>query len=93
MLCPRHNNQELIKLAVSRDSLYRKFKVNFNESEFDIFEIDFCIDYEIQENELIVMNENEIQNYISDFVHSIHSLLTSFGNYCFMQNMEDRDML
>lgn len=93
LLYPVHNNQEPIKLAVSREALYRRFEIQGQEIEYDIFEIDFHIDCEIQQEQIIVRNENEVRNYISDFAHSVHSLLASFGSNCFMQNMEDRNRI
>lgn len=89
LLYPVHNNQEPIKLAVSREALYRRFEIQAQEIEYDIFEIDFHIDCEIQQEQIIVRNENEVRNYISDFAHSVHSLLASFGSNCFMQNRND----
>ena len=86
LLSQMHNNQAPIKLAVSRELLYRQFGIGCREIEYDIFEIDFHIDYEIQQGQIFVRNENKIQNCISGFAHSVHSLLTSFGNNCFIQN-------
>lgn len=93
LLCPMHNNQEAIKLAVSRAALYRRFGIRNQETEYDVFEVDSDIVCEIQQEQIIVRNENEVQNRISDFAHSIHSLLASFGSNCFMQNMEDRNRI
>ena len=87
------DNQEPIKLAVSRELLYGNFRIWYQQIEYDVFEVDSDIVYEIQQGQIIVRNENEIQNRISDFAHSVHSLLTSFGSNCFMQNMEDKNRI
>ena len=84
------NNEETTKIAVSRELLYRRFGVHHIETEYDVFEIVFQINYHIEGENVIIENELNVLNQLSQFAHSIHTLLSSFGCNIYIGNAENR---
>lgn len=77
-------------LAISREQLYRRYRIHYDEIEFDIFEVDFTINYQIDGENVIVNDEITVRNRLFHFANSIHSLLASFGGSIIGENTDNR---
>lgn len=84
------NNEETIRIAVSRELLYRRFGVHHIETEYDVFEMVSPINYHIEGENVIIENELYVFNQLSRFAHSVHTLLSSFGSNIYIGNAENR---
>ena len=84
------NNGETTRIAVSRELLFRRFGVRHIETEYDVFEIVSPINYHIEGENVIIENELNVLNQLSQFAHSVHTLLSSFGSNVYIGNAENR---
>ena len=84
------NKEETPRIAVSRELLYRRFMVPHIETEYDVFEIVFPINFHIDGGNIIIENEFNILNQLSQFAHSVHTLLCDFGSNIYIGNAENR---
>lgn len=84
------NNEEATRIAVSRELLYRRLGVHHIETDYDVFEIVYPINYHIEEENVIIDNELNVLNQLSQFAHSVHTLLSSFGSNVYIGNTENR---
>lgn len=74
-----------VYVAISRRKAYDTLGVLINEDEFDIFEIDFKLDIQI-EGEYIRILEDSTLETIEQFVLKWHNMLISFGMNCYGLN-------
>ena len=95
LLFPFRENEtnESCKLAISREQLYRRYRIHYDEIEFDVFDVDFTINYQIDGEDVIVDDEMRVRNRLFNFAHSIHSLLTSFGGSIIGENENNRNRI
>ena len=88
-----NDRNENCKLAISREQLYRRYRMHYNEIEFDVFEVDFTINYQIDGENVMVDNEMMVRNRLFNFAHSVHSLLLSFGSCIIGENADNRNRI
>jgi hypothetical protein len=95
LLFPMGENErnENCKLAISREQLYRRYRIHYDEIEFDVFEVDFTINYQIDGENVIVDDEMRVRNSLFNFAHSTHSLLASFGGSIIGENANNRNRI
>ena len=88
-----NERNENCKLAISREQLYRRYRIHYDEIEFDVFEVDFTINYQIDGENVIVDDEMRVRNSLFNFAHSTHSLLASFGGSIIGENANNRNRI
>ena len=74
-----------VYVAISRRKAYDTLGVLINEDEFDIFQIDFKLDIQIEEEDIRIVGDSNLET-IEQFVLKWHNMLISFGMNCYGLN-------
>lgn len=81
LLIPQ-KDETCIKYAISRELVYRKLGVIPNEIEFDIFEYEDLINYQIINEHVYIINEAELFNTLTSYARLWSNILYDFGFRC-----------
>lgn len=81
LLIPK-KDEACIKYAVSRELVYGKLGVFPNEIEYDIFEYEDSINYQIINEHVFLSNETEVLNTLTSYARLWSNILYSFGFSC-----------